>query len=225
MIDYHKLKLALELAETVRSQQGFIEYDCDNIDDLIAKLYELTKRKLCKCRNILKPMRSVCDDCIDRAVLSVSPRHEYKVGQNVWFVRGQYTNFKAEMSLINCFVDNYINFCDKDGIVYYILQEHVYPSREELIEAQIEHWQKLIRDDDNFVHCMVCGQPSSQITKECGWKAQDMKNNSNFRAFKYEPNQECKHESDGTLHDLRDDVAWMNIVQKYKCSKCGDFYK
>ncbi len=108
MIDYDKLKLAHELAlkckvtmrinvtigEICTEEISLLENNMwygMHIDNIIAKLSDLTKPKLCKCGNSLGPARSVCDDCIDRAVNSC-PSRETIIDNQLEY----WTNLKIE---------------------------------------------------------------------------------------------------------------------------------
>ena len=165
MIDYDKLKSAHELAnsygkikdsyvalttyayyknrnyidDAIKFKLSIDNFDIvfDSIDDLVAKLTELTQPE------------------------SIKPK--YEIGQEVWFIDQitEVVNARVQQSRV---VNSKIDYLLKDFLA--IEEKNLYLSRDALIEAQIEYWQSLISDNEKYVHCMICGQPSSQIVKE-----------------------------------------------------------
>jgi hypothetical protein len=211
MIDYDKLKLVHELAEKLKTEDWsikygyyngngyfvltfydfedmFHEYEHSNIDDLVSKLQELTGE--------LKP--------------------KYKVGQEVWLI----DDSEICTALIDKYDDReyFLRKCTQveSGMATgkgWIAEDKVYPSREDLIEAQIDYWNKLrypdINDSAIRAHAAVkedlgkivdCDKRIFDVVKECIAK-------------------ECQHESDGMLFEM------PPYSHKYKCIKCGVFYK
>jgi hypothetical protein len=171
MIDYDKLKIAHELAEKYYNQSGdsiVIEHNCcfgcyvnvpcqmiinqvphifNSLDNLIDKLTELTQ-PTCKCGNKVYVARSVCNECIDRAVRSCKPRPKYEVGQTVWWLEmgAEIHSFKIQHIFFNEVCEwEYDN----------IPETELYPSREALIDAQIKYWKGLsaITDGHKPVVC------------------------------------------------------------------------
>lgn len=140
MIDYDKLKIAHELAD---------KYVCYNHENCtLTNTYYA--RAYGHYYDIVTPTLGTLNfKTIDSLIsklkeLTQPDKPKYEVGQEVWFVRGSYTNFKPEKSFVRGHQDGYINFFDRDNVVFQVLEEQVYPSREDLIESQIEYWHSLM---------------------------------------------------------------------------------
>ncbi len=236
MIDYEKLKLAHELALQINNPWIWINtsYSCnanhiqaklilglnsseqdifcfDEIDDLITKLKELTQ-----------------------------PELKYKEGQEVYFISCNGGIGYEEIDDI-----------DKSANEQYFINEErwfredeLYATKYELIEAQCKYWGELLCKENNGkfdgIKCLRDIQPSpcaGNIPRE-----QIKDAISSLCA----PSKECEHEYQKTL-----DISGMNFINmchkcmdrkayceheddgnfyltnpaKYKCSKCGEFYK
>ena len=139
MIDYEKLKTAIELTNKIHlgklhmnsSTHDGVEYIfqvpfqntyySSSIDDLIAKLRELTK-----------------------------PEPKYKCGDIVWFT------YEADMcsALIkqSRIIDEEVSYLFEDFIP--IRECDLFPTRQALIEHQIEYWQSL-QEDQRDVETML----------------------------------------------------------------------
>jgi len=192
MIDYDKLKLAHELFSKltdkyylsmyVRREVEFTlcpdaqneqDLDFDCIDLLIAKLTELTQ--------------------------SDEPKPKYEVGQQVWyFWNHDVVNTLVERVVVNEEI-NYVVECGRVSMP----ESLTFPSREALIDAQIEYWQNLLRRDNHILDCSLCGQPSLHI---------------------FEIPKECHHESDGTIHAMANPGETGRLLMN-KCKLCGEFYR
>jgi hypothetical protein len=221
MIDYDKLNVAHELAEKLRSKDNYVVLDfellfrsdgtvCqtyeyrpfkgdmlsfDNIDDLIAKLQELTRSK-----------------------------PKYEIGQEVWLLGLDNKAWRAE-------IDDY----DSTAVECYFIKEdrwyredELFPTREALIDAQIEYWHSKHCEDgrhefiDDYTgyksKCVHCDKP--EFTKTC-LKNQEK---STHYTMMYMASTPCEHESDGRIYcEGISDIAIRG--QKLKCMKCGEFYK
>lgn len=137
MIDYEKLQLAHELAHKYALQSDDVinitvhfmgkdivyfldgsaiyESDYGSIDEVIAKLTELTK-----------------------------PEHKYKIGENIWAISDP-ENVPLMLKVSNCFISNiHHKRCYEFANSFKArFEDDCYPSRESLIESQIKHWQSL----------------------------------------------------------------------------------
>lgn len=203
MIDYDKLKEACELASMLEMRCSievcfFNNYACkfvfnaptpddnfckDNIDDFISKLKELTK-----------------------------PEPKYERGQNVWHLRH---NEIIKAQVIEVYWDDDLNDYRltliemKNGKIS-IGQSLVYPTREDVILAQITYWQDMqdetvkVRDEERFV-------------SEFGSDDETKKYYANFGC-----KEECHHES---LSKSEAQVCYTQNGPVLKCNKCGEFYK
>lgn len=126
MIDYEKLKLAHELAEKAGS---YISYAYENksgnfvnrvdLDQLILELKELTKTK-----------------------------PKYEVGQEVFALhRDQIIPFTIE-KIDSQGTEYWYCFRENEYQVNRFIETILYPTRQALIDAQIEYWQRLADSDD-----------------------------------------------------------------------------
>lgn len=224
MIDYDKLKLAHELCfkvdrgikhlVDVSTFSGNIvnrfylmhlgtEEACDGIDDLIDKLHELTR-----------------------------PKPKYEVGAEIFclkkhgllgFMLGIIQNYQEETG------NYYATFSGFGG--YWLGPQEIYPTKQSLIEAQIEYWNKMNcadgrhQDCEEDNTCIWCEKelidepiPSTQCPK-CGLQCvQDgicWNLDCNYR--------ECEHESNGITYAKRKIRSTDNDTE-YKCKHCGEFY-
>lgn len=166
MIDYEKLKIAHAMARqwslensrwmdlalcTSNTETMFILksgeerfYSGYSLDDLVSKLTELTK---------LLP--------------------KYKIGETVWRVFGE--EHPTQMKIYDIRQDEnglyeYSSSSEDFGCWY--LEHQIYPSKEALIDAQIEYWKNLecednssgsrscthIKDPDWHDRCIKCGE-------------------------------------------------------------------
>ncbi len=137
MIDYEKLKLAYELVEkssthfivhtvsgkypnefTISSWDNNEEVICDNLDHLITKLCQLTH-----------------------------PKAKYQPGDKVW-IQTNLVIIEVVVSEINQIQDGYyfLNSIISPSVGFTAHEDDIYPTKQSLIEAQIEYWQKL-RDE------------------------------------------------------------------------------
>ena len=143
MIDYEKLKMVHSLAEKYcndnkprkmrTSAQSFhgnwkfyldiadgekILFDCDydNIDDMLAKLQELTQTE--------------------------EPKAKYAVGQDVWFINIFHEPTYGTIERITQSIANEPDFI-YSFVMHELPEEELYHTKQALIEAQIEYWRKI----------------------------------------------------------------------------------
>lgn len=212
MIDYEKLKLAHELAHkttdyfvafyfgntiekkdefTLFDSNGVIDRNFSSIDDLIAKLKQLTQ-----------------------------PNPKYEVGQEVWFA--EYAD-----DIENAKIVEIMRTEVKVKWNLWLPEKKVYPSREALIEAQIEYWNSLKNEEKSTrLDDMSMSPPFDGEIK-----------GFNQCAHNYE--MPCEHQSDGILYN--EHSIWIKFLgadgdKRYidgngykegwlKCRKCGELYK
>jgi len=225
VIDYDKLKLAHELARqyylmtlkqisfSIAPLENHTEYtlslnheDIDawsNIDELISKLQELTAE--------LKP--------------------KYKVGQFVYYccdngdicngiIKGIFKdiNGKDIIELENPNARLFIN--------------SIYPSRESLIEEQIEYWKSL-KDKTPREKFKDEIEKYNNECKECAPRFECPRCNKSWSSCQCK--LECDHESDkkfyanigGIMRSISNNRLVLNAKYELyaKCKKCGEFYK
>ncbi|HAT5918698.1 TPA: hypothetical protein JAG59_002004 [Legionella pneumophila] len=219
MIDYEKLKKAHELAHelsitsndnviiqiTYRGDNGVLfniyqndmsKFDssmlCISLDELITKLQELTQ-----------------------------PKAKYDIGQKVWFLDLPVNEIlSAKIKKINEDAYEYeYELIDSPSGKNDFLEKDLYPSRESLIDAQIEYWKGM--KQEQIVPIEEMRPPFEGEVK-------------GFRCFDDEAEgKECEHESDGKYW-VRN-LGWASFerldccpegMERYKkCKKCGDFYR
>lgn len=224
MIDYERLKIAHELADkysnicadrivsvcidinvgthinyVIRGVSGLM-FVAEDINDLIAKLKELTHPD--------------------------EPKPKYK---DAWFV-------SSHNNIVCTKVENQEGYIYCDETNHDALGKNMYPSREALIESQIEYWNKLryptIEESsrvgsqqalDSMGKIIECQKRIDllykSVIKECDHQFIHI---SEAMAYcikcKYELKL-CQHESDGMSFEM------PPYPHKYRCIKCGEFYK
>jgi hypothetical protein len=150
MIDYNKLKLAHELAKN-------IPYQYVEIQSRIIVRTSIKSRSwfLLEIEDEVRPYEEVEFYEIDELISKIhelaqdKPKPKYEVGQAVWV---------ASDHEIHSYVIRKIKH-DKAGFIYddcenwEVYEEDLFPSKQALIEAQIEYWEGL-----KYVkHCDKCG--------------------------------------------------------------------
>ncbi len=240
MIDYDKLKIAIELSDKLAKKNGHMVYlqtfltfeslvsntftlqwsvdDQEvfhNIDDLITKLRELTQPE---------------------------PNYKYPLASIVYFLDGGSINVAYVISFNT---DRYI--LDYEGDTYYRKESELYTTKSQLIAAQIEYWSKLKSDYAPLPvstggrayepeYCNVSGAKLGK-REECdhpdktkqwifgyGWEfrhcdkcdSDQWQANTAIGVSCFSPN-ECQHESDG--------LCYTSYPPQNKCIKCGEFYR
>ncbi len=154
MIDYEKLKLAHELAEecdmqiwfTASSRKDYGATAIMDIDDLIAKITELTQ-----------------------------PKPKYK---DAWYLSD---NGKLPLCT-KVHAGAYYAMCDETDIG--ALGKTMYPSKEALIDAQIEYWQSLKSKDAASLY--AAGVKKIYADAECQHESEEIGYTSN------PPQNRCK---------------------------------
>lgn len=208
LIDYEKLKLAHELVlkthkwawiETKYSaQEESLEYKLtvglsgpeedlyyfDDIDDLITNLKELIPKNIPK----------------------------YRVGQTVWHLNTEY--------LPECTVIESIDYCDEENEPIYgvpslygagWLESQVYPSREDLIKAQIEYWTSLKNKQNS-----TCSNDMSLLSPPYEGEIKGFD-----QSVQMHEKVECIHEQDFDNYC----PYTPNHPHYRKCKRCGEFYR
>lgn len=249
MIDYQKLKEAHELMLILSNNNGcslrltfcdgkfwkyflqindkkdIFEFNC--IDELITKLKEQTK-----------------------------PKPKYELGEIVWL-------FNHECNEIDCFKIDAISTktlrysgecCNSDFVYEEIPEKDLYPSREALIDAQIEYWQSLkepVKPEDmrpkfegevkGFNHCE---HDYDALRDDCGYKfLRHINGTSYYVSHKdndvycacglpadFPHNCKCRKCGAGKImpceHEPTTEYYLAYPYKKpNKCKKCGEFYR
>jgi len=224
MIDYDKLEIAHKMTDKINfdlmikiriinNDYSFTAHLYDpkllignmyySVDSLINGLTEITHPK-CKCGNALEIERTVCNECIEKAVASIKPNPKYELGQKVWHLFHE----EIEEGIVE-----EVDYNDK-RFLYSLStgwweEEQLYPSHQALIEAQIDYWKALLGEELEQDISFYC-QPkfdNGSIDK-CS---------ESIRKH-HELEDECTHESDGKYH-------LDPLPVKNKCIKCGEYYR
>ncbi|HCJ1045987.1 TPA: hypothetical protein NQN30_000376 [Legionella pneumophila] len=194
MIDYEKLKLAFEIAERINcflSAEIKIGYDGDRYCHFIATLIE---------ENNNSYFFESIDDLITKLKELTCPKPKYEVGDKVYVVGITGGLHRTAIKEINH--GTYV-LAGRPNIQF--VEDSLYPTKEALIDAQIEYWHSL-KEPVN---------PEDMQPKFEGEKI-------SFRCFddEMEVNQ-CQHESDGISYRASD----YGVIAHSRCKKCGEFYR
>jgi len=200
MIDYDKLRQAMDLAKKYEIcmqiglttySDGIQEASChgflfnkhfENIDGLLKIFGELNQPK---------------------------PEPKFKIGETVWFI-------DCDENINNLLIyrietEDDISYFDDNG--YCVTEKDIlYPSKEALIQAQIDYWSNLMPKDNSSLEAA----------------------HKEIMELELNPMPKCHHESDGRFHcisptgNLSSSIpgslpAGMKKVNK--CKKCGEFYR
>lgn len=236
MIDNEKLKAAMNLAEkyyketadTCVIELNFsfgcktylhklwtkgVSYDCSGIDEIIEKLQSLHK-----------------------------PEPKYKKGQLVWFI--DEWNQVTSKVVMRSWQATEICTGEKEwsydcSMARPLFESQLFPTRQALIENQIEYWRNQLQDElDQHVspYCepMSTTQgaiPRPDITASC---CKTCSGHGDMRLYaglgKYMRCKDCnpcQHEYDGQFYNLNCDPVSAAECSPVlvKCIKCGEFYR
>ncbi len=228
MIDYEKLKIANELAKKIKYETRFhigdnvnassdfgrfffstsIYFDNDvevysNLDELIARLQELTQSK-----------------------------PKYEVNQLVWYldlpVNKIHCGTIAKVRDGEYVIDGSMNGTKDD-----YTESELYPTKQSLIEAQCRYWGEMLCKENGgtfdgikFLRDEYCQVSGARLDNKC-------KHGITPRNCPDCVLGECQHESDGSLYHINglyevlieETSLPFSINERYKCKKCGEFYR
>ncbi len=211
MTDYNKLKIAHDLAITnkirfhTKMEDG---YDMHLLTDSGFATNNL-------------------DEFIEKLEELTQPKPKYEVGQKVWIPIGNKPEDIQIERIVH--IENYWHYCTDFGSY---LESDVYPSKEFLIQAQIDYWTNLkIEAVSASKMCRKCGM-QRMLDGKC-WNLgcdyiepqQSTCTEAIRKHHELEDEQEpCQHESDDNLHTI---VSLHSIISNaiFKCKKCGEFYR
>lgn len=185
MIDYKKLKLAHSLILQVNEKYSLATYvSCQY--DTYHRLHALNSEWFEDFEDL--------DDLIAKLKELVASKPRYELKQEVWFVvSGEIKKRYISQIYKNSETDDYI--IQAGG--YSSIECNFYPSREALIQAQIDYWESLkFEDAIEYVRKNHDGTIKNLAPKE------------------------CQHESDGKMYGA---MEW-GATGQLKCKKCGEFY-
>ncbi len=211
MIDYDKLKLAHELSEKLSTIDQYPIYISVRVFHEFS-MYRLQSRDI--QGNDESHFEDI-DDLINKLRELTQPKSKYKIGDAVW--------------LLNDFgfpEQDYISEIDECSDEKYFVngqwfeEVSLYPTKQALIEAQIEYWKNL-KDITRAIRgdvCPKCTQPMAWYSGNVGdglWRTTCQ-------------NKECDYVRDDSVKECQhvsDDLVIKMLPQKFCCVKCGEFYK
>lgn len=173
--------------------------------------------------------------------LMESAKNKYKIGQEVWMLSDEYEPVSFIIDDIDDGSEEKYLGEYGDNVGWWV-EEKLYPSKAQLIEAQIEYWTNLkISEISESKTCPKCGMQRMKDgvcwSPKCslppvpfegeikGFNAEyalSDEGQSKIREGWRQLLQECQHESDGNYHCT---TEGMIIERMDKCLKCGEFYK
>ncbi len=222
------------------------EYYGDSLDDLITKLSEMVEpesKPLCNAvpwtinindlpsdakigdKFIIKSEngKTTIDKIEELVEPEPKPKNDYSVGSKWWFLDGPSFETYPEPRFIEITEQN------KN---HYRVDEEWWPSRESLIEAQIEYWQSLKSPEfegeiKGFNECV------KENIKEALLRGQElyhshMESNSSLARMPCNDvyPEQCEHESDGIVYFSKNFFEFSKFPSgRMKCKKCGEFYR
>lgn len=197
MIDYDKLRIAHEAAlQTSYVIEVTLGVDEDMMDLYIRNVDD-------EAENYNQHLYShTIDDLIAKLTELTKPKAKYKEGDEVWtYSHGHINSWEIEKirweSASNDFrLDLKQNFGKGS-----FLQYDCYPSKAQLIEAQIEYWE-----------AMRAREYENEVTEECQHESDGHRYDTRKLLMNYAP-------IDKTWQEL------LEIGCHNKCLKCGEFYK
>ncbi|MFQ2987905.1 hypothetical protein ACKJL9_06345 [Legionella pneumophila] len=190
MIDYEKLKLAHELANKLNVKLWVnIAINAEESYPFVAWINQCNSKHEIHC----------IDDLITKLKELTRPKPKYEIGQEIWVL---VDNEPVKSDIYRIIEKTFEYRIDPYGWIH---EDNIYPSREALIDAQIEYWHSL-KEPVN---------PEDMRTEFEGEKII-------FRCFDDEMEvNRCEHESDGISYRASD----YGAIAHFKCKKCGEFYR
>jgi hypothetical protein len=151
------------------------------------------------------------DDLITNLRKLTQTEPKYKCGDIIWIVYEQNPL---------CFVVEEVNFRSNNKFMYRLsgeypgaaFEENLYPTKSQLIESQIEYWSNMREPQDEY--CNVSGAKLGR-REECNHELMSKYGDCGECGLQIE----CDHESDWNQFKKEDDGY------KFKCIKCGEFYR
>jgi hypothetical protein len=223
MIDYEKLKIAHELCQKTEKYWFRADLGID-YKDLKFELYKTVDN----WEEEFEGEFSI-DELISKLQELTKPEPKFKVEQEVWFLTEE----------INDFDNGYISVIDHDSDEKYFVngwwmkEEQIYPSKESLIQAQIEYWTCLKNNEKSTCLDNVSMSPpfegeikgfSDEYIKKAVKsyeKASMALINEHIKDTGVQLEFKCQHESDGKKYGA---MEW-GASPAYKCKKCAEFYR
>lgn len=231
MIDYNKLKKAIEMGDSY----------CRN-NDLTREFIITLNRDSTqypfsfKFENIENTYLCI-DDLLEKLEELTEPK--YKIGDKWWFLDGPSLEAQPKPRFI---------VITEENKNYYREDDEWYPSKEALIDAHIEYWEELRRQciQDKILKELNEYEHDKKLAEKCGLTTQEIcTQDSDFMVSalndkgkwcpvhlnEYElgpkrhekcvlsAQEGCAHESDGTVYAIERAPEHTRI--ELKCKKCG----
>lgn len=212
MIDYDKLRLANDMLRgTIYGMEVHLNGE-DEFPVVVRKfdkngdsVYLFTEHNL--------------DLLIEKLQEITKAEPKYKVGDSIFLLMGSSIMRGDILDVPNNFFYDYGVYVWQDGNAYggyetRVEEQYLYPSRQSLIESQIDHWARL-------------------LNKETSTHSEDMSMKPPFegeiKGFNSATDNlqkvECEHESDGCRYAAPWRRADEESFIEFLCTKCGEFYR
>jgi len=229
MIDYEKLKIAHELNKKNTRYTIMINL-YPHRDLCFYALYDLSKAEQIDCKDI--------DDLIAKLKELTRPEPKYSDGQEVWIMYFNYKTQSNEIQKFKTDAHRYVNgvhqyFLVGNGIYLTCRDEsEIYHSEQAMIDAQIQYW-RYKKNSLLTSSCAVCLQDwgdctclkSGNTLTGCIHDSDTLENNQDF-SF-------CRNSIGGGkyyfCHKTNDIYCQCgnpaDFPHKCRCKKCGEYFK
>ncbi len=231
MIDYDKIKAASQICLNTKY---FFNIDL-GVDDGTIALYDSESNISFVCNP------TDLDDLIAKLKELTQPKPKYRIGDTLWFehnkvvIEGRIDETSDEYSK-----DYHLHSVISPSIGFCVHESSLYPTKSELIEAQISYWEKLAHEEScrklgvpTQDECAALGddcecrqtekeEPCDDVVTKCqhDWNMMAIKNNEKGWKCRiceeWRTSKVCWHESDGQM--------LLSCPPQWKCLKCGELY-
>jgi hypothetical protein len=249
MIDYEKLKIVCQLAEKLSRKDKWVTIEIEFTGQNGLENYGLTATNEA-CLYFGKKI----DELITTLTELTQSKSKYEIGQEVWLIdcdeictaKIKYHKDNDEYVLSDC---KTLDGWDTGGNWKH--PDKLYPTKQSLIDSQIEYWNKLKLDfmepkmelkikitdlmwkftekyGTKGPNCLYpnCGKILVNVINSC------LKEAKKQIGCESEDGIECQHERDGAIY-CNTIAGYKRMMThqgnyedtKYKCKKCGEYYK
>jgi len=207
MIDYDKLNYAHDLTEKYYERtkiMTWIKIMISSISDLIGYQWTALHDCLLKCEDI--------DELIEKLEEMTMPKPKYALNSTAYAL----ANFKAiiELTIVRSYVTGI-----KETFTIYVTdlgdryaESDVYPTREALIDAQVEYWQKLRCQDGLHAFCVDADE-----CEYCDMKSPYKTQTVNKITIADRKCPKCDSIMSATAGRLTEDSPWIISCSNVKC--------
>ena len=217
MIDYEKLKICHQLAQTLSNKT-----ECSVHIEVV--FHELSAPEFVLIDASSNPDGEAYRD-IDVLIKELhfltqdKPKPKYKVGQTVAYIDED--NIPQEFMIEG--------MCDFSSISYWESKEddlwydesELFPTKQALIEHQIQYWQQKLIEE----YCPPFEGPIERLSSCCSVHTGTTEECVDIQRNQDEVDLDgCQHESEGEVWIQQ--YADMSLITEYfKCKYCGEFYR